>query len=456
MSASLRSLVALCLLVACGEPGEPSGEPGGPCADDDECADGSACVSSICVDARPVQVPDDLPWISLPLHAVRVSDDDGLRQCPISPDEVARWVDEANRIYEVARIRFVFAADADGPDWTDVRSTLLNRMEGNADLAWLAEIAAGDAIARERPDKVTVIFRYGPGPLPTGGGFSWTDYAFAAMPGFEATWLCGHQNILLFAHELGHYLGLAHTHAREYADLAAAEADYAGDPTIFDGDGIRDTPPDPFVRDETQCDLAANYRVLAGDELPLPRDNVMSYYDSPAMTLSPTQAMRVRQGALVRTGQDLRLLLPGELLPPIEGEVLVGAARARFGAVEAQTDMRRELGNWSGDAQLFWHGVLAARLTLTFPVAEAGSYRVLATLTVGPQHGIHRLAVNDESTGEAIDLYASRVGHDPPRDLGVHALHAGDNHLTVDAVALGPRAFFAGFGLDYLLLERVP
>jgi hypothetical protein len=153
-------------------------------------------VSSICVDARPVQVPDDLPWITLPLHAVRVSDDDGMWQCPISPEEVARWVDEVNRT---------------------MRS-----------------------------------------------------------------------------------------------------------------------------------------RGSASPSLPTPTD------------------------------------------------------------------------------------------------------RVLATLTVGPTHGIHRLAINNESTGEVIDLHAARVGHDPPRDLGVHALHAGDNHLTVDAVALGPRASFAGFGLDYLLLERVP
>ena len=95
-----------------------------------------------------------------------------------------------------------------------------------------------------------MLFRHGPGPNPTGGGFSWVDYDFVVMPGFDITTVCGKQNIGVFAHEVGHYLGLRHTFAREFETVAEADAwlkDHKGDVSCFDGDRLSDTPPDPFI-----------------------------------------------------------------------------------------------------------------------------------------------------------------------------------------------------------------
>jgi hypothetical protein len=118
------------------------------------------------------------------------------------------------------------------------------------------------------------------------------------MPGFTDTQAWGRPNLGLFAHEAGHYLGLAHTFRTEFTSLEQAEAYFAqlnNDPAIFDGDGLSDTPPDPGLHfDEVAASSTASV-VLNGVEFLLPRDNIMSYYAHPWKTLSPQQMKRVRR-----------------------------------------------------------------------------------------------------------------------------------------------------------------
>src|SRR5262249_53008781 len=64
-------------------------------------------------------------------------------------------------------------------------------------------------------------------------------------------------------------------------------------PAVFDGDGLTDTPADPFIR-SLGCGATSSV-TLNGLSFELPRTNVMSYYDAPSKALSAQQIDRVRQ-----------------------------------------------------------------------------------------------------------------------------------------------------------------
>ena len=53
------------------------------------------------------------------------------------------------------------------------------------------------------PGTFAVFFRWGPDALPTGGGFSWYDYNFVTMGGWDDMEHCGHSHWESLGHELG-------------------------------------------------------------------------------------------------------------------------------------------------------------------------------------------------------------------------------------------------------------
>lgn len=217
----------------------------------------------------------------VPILVVRVSDDDGGRRANISAFEVQQWVDEANDIFLSSQIQFEFIPAETGPHWIDINNTDMNNVAGEfpGDPIWENSKNLGNQIAEEHPDKIVIFFRHGPGDFPTGGGFSSTQYDFIVMPGFQHTELCGEQNIVLFAHEIGHYLGLFHTFTQDLATINDAIDFYiesGRNPNVFDGDGLADTSPDALIR-EIDCTSATTVN-LDGDIFELLRDNNMSYY----------------------------------------------------------------------------------------------------------------------------------------------------------------------------------
>src|SRR5262245_7174160 len=147
---------------------------------------------------------------------------------------------------------------------------------------WPQQKALGNQIAAQTPARMVVFFRWGPDPLPTGGGFSWTDYDFIAMPGFDDTQVCSSQNIGILAHEAGHYLGLPHTFPAVFTSIADASSylsAHGNDPESMNADGRDETDPDPFVNSyDTQCNPATTSITLNGILFPLPRTNAMTYY----------------------------------------------------------------------------------------------------------------------------------------------------------------------------------
>jgi hypothetical protein len=257
---------------------------------------------------EPVKQPESLPPLTVRVLAVQGMDDDGGRACKITVEEVKAQVAEANRIYEPARVRFAFRGDSE--DFVQLRNTHINSlMPGNrqADAEKQApgigtpaeRHQAAAQFAAQHPDCLVVFFRYGDKRKgATGGGYSGSRAKYVVMPGLRST----NMGLRGLAHEAGHYLGLSHTFARSFRSAEDAEKylrEHNNDLSVFDGDKLSDTPPDPRIgggKDSIE---------LNGITVPLPRGNIMSYrrWDQHEW-LSPQQAKIVRVTVQRRFGEE--------------------------------------------------------------------------------------------------------------------------------------------------------
>jgi hypothetical protein len=156
---------------------------------------------------------------------------------------------------------------------------------------------------------------------------------------------------------------------------------------------------------------------------------------------------------------DAKDLLPWTPPPPmkvqgaIEGESLVGKAKADVGAVAAQP-MDTYPGQWSGGTQLWWTPAKAnGVLTFQLPVREAGTYDVTAYLTKANDYGAFRVSVNGREIPAEIDLYSDGVVPTGPLPVGSLSLKAGDNEIKVTNTGKHPLSKGYLFGLDCVVLK---
>jgi Metallo-peptidase family M12B Reprolysin-like len=271
--------------------------------------------------------PDGIRTIHI--QAIQASDTNMANLAHINPAQVEQWVDKANMVYSKAGIQFLFNSNPNNPrgsDWSTPindpdnlwKNDLINNhlVCGNDRQASSAGDFANQHISTRFPTKAVIIFRFG----GDGCGYSGGNANFMSMPGFFDTGGCGRQNIDLFAHELGHYMGLDHTHKNEFSSIGEAER-YFIDPTrgnsnpirAFDGDfpRVTDTPPDPLI-DELACHpppvitLDGTWLDISGVT-----NNIMSYWGAGAVTIKTVSLQQaiIAQQTLEQRAQQFGLLI---------------------------------------------------------------------------------------------------------------------------------------------------
>ncbi len=268
----------------------------------------------------------------LRVHAIPLSDDDGKRAYTFTADNLAKGLARANLALAGAGIELVFDASK---DWHPRKSTVLNNLQNGGSKWWVE----GNKVADRLPGKIVIFFRHGVGSTPVGWGHAYppntgqtvpssvslpTDNVnYVAMPN-ALDWDTPDRGNFL-AHEVGHYLGLFHTHPgwgtseiyKGNADTAAkAEqrviefaAANGGTVSAFNGDLLSDTNPDCCRDLYSQRGLShtsagpASVSVSGkvGNKsysftLTPPRDNVMSYFFWGApQRLTASQAQTIHQ-----------------------------------------------------------------------------------------------------------------------------------------------------------------
>ena len=387
------------------------------------------------------------PLLEARIAAIRLADDDGKRQADVSPRLITRWVDFANQVFWPAGIRFRF--DADGGDFIDVRSSVLNRIDHRQPDA--AAKRAGDQLAARFPERLVVLFHTGRRDTPSGGGYSGADFDFVVMPGAGAeTNHCGHDNLAQLAHELGHHLGLAHPFSRPFrdADLAARHLrNHQGDLTkAFDGDGLTDTPPDPAVVG-TECDDVSTLD-LEGTPIALPRRNIMSYYDE-ADSLTAQQVARARFFLRDRLAHAMKRPRNSDGRPAVEAEALefLFATGCRPW-VQPMRNFDGEL--WRGGKQVLCMSPAPASFEVELSLPSAGRYPIDIYLTRGPDFGIVEVLVNGEPVGSPQDAWAPVVLASGRITLGERELAAGPHRVLFRTKMKNASSTAFGIGIDAL------
>ena len=112
-------------------------------------------------------------------------------------------------------------------------------------------------------------------------------------------------------------------------------------------------------------------------------------------------------------------------------------------------------GMWSRGTQLFCEAKKGGFIELSFPVREAGRYRLRVLATAGPDFGRIHMALDGATLPHEFDLYCGQVSPAGSLELGTHDFAAGTHRLRVTAVGKNPASANFFFGLDAVDLIAV-
>ncbi|MCC6484116.1 MAG: hypothetical protein IT209_04640 [Armatimonadetes bacterium] len=365
----------------------------------------------------------------IPVHFVRVSDDDGGRPAGITPSQAANWVTRANEIFAQSNLTLLYDPAS---DFSDFKSTLLNNMSGSNDPDWAQSSGLANVVASLFHSGKLVVF-----VRQAAGGFSWWDLSFVAMPAYN-TLHCGTLNTSLFAHEIGHYLGLWHTFPTDPFPDANAAGQYftshGSNPAIFDGDSLPDTLPDPGIR-TLECGSTSSV-TLGGVTFQLPRDNLMSYYKD-ADTLSPLQKKRMHWTLGWRLGNKMpsqRNAPFGSGIMEAEDMIFTTHVGCPFG-VQWMTQWGES--NWSNGRQIFGGCSSTGEISFVFTVAQSGYYNIAAYMSHAPDFGIVKFYLDGKSTSTVFDGYGELVAPSGRRQLGSKKIFLSAGGHAIKAKIIG-------------------
>ena len=138
---------------------------------------------------------------------------------------------------------------------------------------------------------------------------------------------------------------------------------------------------------------------------------------------------------------------------PIEAESLqVLAEEGARTAVQRMSGFGVE--KWSDEAQLFVGARENGSVTLRLPVRRTGRYRLILYATEAPDFGIISVALDGETLGDTIDLYAPMVLPSGAIPLSRVALEEGTHRLTFTSVGKSDASLGFRFGIDAIELLR--
>ena len=113
-------------------------------------------------------------------------------------------------------------------------------------------------------------------------------------------------------------------------------------------------------------------------------------------------------------------------------------------------------GDWSGEAQLWWHAEKPGdQLTLSIPVEKAGAYEVVGHFCGAPDYGAFKIQLGDADAKTIDFFHAEGVKRTDPVTLGRVGLKAGANSMTVTVTGKAENSTNYLFGLDALELKPV-
>lgn len=323
-------------------------------------------------------------------------------------------------------------------------------------LDFAAAARAGNALAAKYPDKMTVIFRHGPGSIPSNVGTGSVERDFVLLPQFDTTMICNHQNLHYMAREIGEYLGIRPTAAQSFLNPMLAENflhAHKEDPNCFDGDGIKDTLPDPFIVTlEGTCQPTAT--VIIGDtEFMLPTNNLMSDYDADK-TLSKIQTQWVQWALRTRRKSGMGTPTNIAAAPPYKIDKLKIASKNDC-ETSVQTLTGWNAARWNNSSQLLCAAKKGGSLTLSLTVSEDGEYRFDLYAAQAPDFGIVKFCLDDKPMGSPFDGWAPYVMPSGKIELGQAQLKKGPHRIRFEAADKYELSTDYHFGLDSLSIQPV-
>jgi hypothetical protein len=243
------------------------------------------------------------------VQVVNVASSAGTGALSVSDAAILGHVNRANSMYQRYGTKLDFTAASD-------RSTLNNdaifHFDSSSSTVYTCpdgshgtSLQCATLYAANFPGKIVVFMR-------PGNGESWGDRNHIVIGAMQSGTVCGDvPDTQWLGHELGHYLGLAHTHAATFSNLAGASSylqSHGNLVSAFDGDALSDTRPDPFYTgSECLAPHAATGSITltnsSGGAVPMTIDtnNVMGYhYNAAAQITSAQQAPLTRATSYAR------------------------------------------------------------------------------------------------------------------------------------------------------------